>query len=67
MSYDAAQRRGLEDALRAGQELHCPVCGGVLNARPVEPPAAVSYVRHRVWVICPQCKRSASLDLPPPR
>jgi hypothetical protein len=62
-SYDAAQRRGLEVALNAGGPLHCPVCGAVLAQQRVEPVAAVAYVRRRVWVICPDCRRSASLDL----
>jgi uncharacterized protein with PIN domain len=61
-SYDAAARRALEKALRTGSPLVCPACGAALASHPVEPPAAVAYVRHRTLVICPRCHRSGSLD-----
>jgi uncharacterized protein with PIN domain len=61
-SYDAAARRRLEDLLQEGAALHCPACGVELAQQKVEA-AAVSYVRQRVLVICPQCRRSASLDV----
>ena len=61
-SYDAAQRRALEAALRAHEALQCPVCHVALTSHTVGRPAEVSYVRRRVFVICPQCKRSAGLD-----
>ena len=32
------------------------------RTQPVPAPPAVSYVRHRVWIVCLECKRSASLD-----
>jgi hypothetical protein len=63
-SYDAAVRRDLERALHDGQELACPGCQAPLARHPVPAPAAVSYVRHRLLVICPRCHRSATLDLP---
>jgi uncharacterized protein with PIN domain len=61
-SYDATQRRTLEAALRAHEPLQCPVCHVALTSHTVAAPAEVSYVRHRVFVICPQCKRSAGLE-----
>jgi uncharacterized protein with PIN domain len=61
-SYDAAQRRQLEQALRDGRPLRCPSCDVEVSARDVPAPREVSYVRHRVWVLCPGCRRSASLD-----
>jgi hypothetical protein len=66
-TYDAAQRRTLEQQLAVGGALTCPVCGGTLSSRPVEAPASVSYVRRRVWVLCTDCRRSASLDVKKPR
>jgi hypothetical protein len=62
-AYDAAQRRVLATALASGRELLCPACGSNVTATPVDPPPAVAYVRHRVLVICPRCRRSASLDV----
>lgn len=65
-SFDVAQRRLLEDALERGADLTCPVCGIPLAVQPVAPPAQVSYVRHRVLAICPECRRSAGLDVKRP-
>lgn len=62
-SYDAVQRRALERALHEGDPLHCPVCGTELTRQNVQPTPEVSYVRHRVWVLCPGCRRTASLDV----
>lgn len=64
-AYDAAERRALEAALREGRPLRCPECDVPLSAQRVDRSPEVSYVRHRVWVLCPQCRRTASLDRPP--
>jgi hypothetical protein len=61
-SYDAPQRRALETSLRAHEPLMCPVCAVALTTHTVGRPQEVSYVRQRVFVICPQCKRRAGLD-----
>jgi uncharacterized protein with PIN domain len=64
-AYDAVQRRALERALRKGGPLACPVCGAELSRQPVQRSPEVAYVRRRVWVVCPGCRRSASLDVKP--
>lgn len=64
MSYDAAARRQLEQALKAGHPLRCPVCDEELSVRDVGAQRDVSYVRHRVFVLCPGCRRSGALDRP---
>jgi uncharacterized protein with PIN domain len=64
-AYTAVERRALEDALRDGIPLRCPHCDVQLSAQPVDRSPDVSYVRHRVWVLCPSCRRTASLDRPP--
>lgn len=56
------ERRALGAALRSGEGLECPRCGTGLDRREVPPRPDVSYVRHRVWVTCPSCHRSAVLD-----
>jgi uncharacterized protein with PIN domain len=61
-SFDAAERRALAAALAAGQPLRCPACNAEVVARPVETPRAVAYVRRRVLVICPGCRRSGAID-----
>lgn len=60
--FDAAARRTLESALRSGERLRCPVCDVALTLQTVEPQRSVSYVRRRLWVLCPSCRRTASLD-----
>lgn len=61
--YDAGQRRELERALKEAATLRCPVCDTELSRQAVPPTPEVSYVRHRVWVLCPGCRRTASLDI----
>jgi ribosomal protein L37AE/L43A len=61
-SYSADQRRALAQAVRAGDTPECPECGTPVAVRPVERPNGVSYVRHRVWLLCPSCKRTAAVD-----
>jgi uncharacterized protein with PIN domain len=53
----------LEAALQKGATLRCPYCQVELNSQPVEGSREVAYVRRRVWVICPRCRRTASLDM----
>lgn len=62
-SYEAAQRRDLETALQAGAVLRCPYCDVELSLQKVEGSPEVAYVRRRVLAICPQCRRSAALDV----
>jgi hypothetical protein len=60
--YSREQRLGLEKAVKEKAELACPECGGRMSQQAVVPAPNVPYVRHRVWVMCLQCRRSASLD-----
>lgn len=63
-SYSAEQRRALARAVAEDQAVVCPVCQTPLAVRAVEPSKAVSYVRRRVWLLCPSCKRTAAVDAP---
>lgn len=65
--YDAAARRMLQTALHAGAELRCPFCEIELTQQAVEPKPEVPYVRRRIWLLCPGCRRTASLDLKKPK
>lgn len=61
-TYTRAERAELEAALKQKRELKCPSCGGQMTQQPVLPSPEVSYVRHRVWILCVSCRRSVSLD-----
>jgi hypothetical protein len=57
------ERRALEAAVASGSSVSCPRCGSVMDARPVDPGPAISYVRHRVLLVCTGCHRAASVDV----
>ena len=61
-SYSREERNRLEAALHDKRAVLCPVCNVEMTRQDVVPPGNVSYVRHRVWLLCPSCKRSVSLD-----
>lgn len=61
--YDAAARSVLEEALREGAPLVCPACRVALTRQAVTRSPEVAYVRRRVWVLCPRCRRTAGLDV----
>jgi uncharacterized protein with PIN domain len=60
--YSRSELAGLRDDAREGRPLACPRCGAELVSRPVPPDSRVSYVRSRIWWMCPECRRSAVLD-----
>ncbi|MFQ5537199.1 MAG: hypothetical protein ACE5GJ_07070 [Gemmatimonadota bacterium] len=66
-SFSHAQIHDLEEVLAAGGVLRCPECGVVMDRRSVPPRSEVSYVRDRLWLVCPRCHRSAVLDRPQSR
>ncbi len=61
--YDREQRRELEKALARGGPIPCPACGEILARTEVPTPRDLPYVRRRVWLICPRCKRTAAFDV----
>lgn len=64
-SFTADERRVLARAVAEDEgTLTCPACGGEVNRQAVPQPKEVSYVRHRVWLLCTSCKRSGAVDLP---
>ncbi|MFW6079948.1 MAG: hypothetical protein ACODAE_10020 [Gemmatimonadota bacterium] len=63
LNYDADDRVRLAEALRRGEAPSCPACGTPLARRAVDPRREVAYVRRRIWLICPGCKRSAAVDV----
>lgn len=60
--YTPAEVASLAGALLRGEGLACPRCGSALDRREVPARRDVSYVRDRVWVVCPACRGTAVLD-----
>jgi hypothetical protein len=60
--FAAEEERTLRVAFRSNSELLCPICDVALDRRPVPPRSDVSYVRDRLWVTCPRCRRALVLD-----
>lgn len=61
-SYSPAERRALAEAVRQGQHPFCPACGVALARHEIAPKPELPYVRRRVLLICPSCKRSVAVD-----
>lgn len=65
-SFTAAERRRIAAALVESSAPSCPACGERLDVRPVEPPKSVSYVRRRLWLLCPGCRKTGAVDVTDP-
>ena len=61
-AFTHQQVRELERDVRTGTRPYCPVCAVPLDDRAVPPREDVSYVRDRIWLVCPTCKRSTVVD-----
>jgi hypothetical protein len=61
-SFTDEEAKELARAFMAGASLLCPRCAVPMDARAVPPRRDVSYVRDRVWLVCPRCHRTAVLD-----
>ena len=60
------EERMLLETLEAGETLRCPRSGIRLTCQEIEPRADISYVRHRIVIVCGGCGVHGALDLPPP-
>ena len=61
-AFNRDQLATLAVDVRKGELPECPVCAVALDEQAVPPRADVSYVRDRVWLVCPSCHRTAVLD-----
>jgi hypothetical protein len=61
-SFTEQEGHRLGEALAAGRPLTCPRCDVALDRREVPPRRDVSYVRDRLWLVCPVCHRTIVLD-----
>jgi len=60
--FSPDEARALAGALAEGRPLTCPRCSTPLDRRTVPPRRDVSYVRDRVWLVCPGCHSTGVLD-----
>lgn len=61
-SFTEQEGHHLSRALAAGEVLACPRCQVPLDRRAVPPRRDVSYVRDRLWLVCPVCHGTIVLD-----
>lgn len=61
-AYTHEEIHALGTAMGLGHPLDCPRCSVPLDRRSVPPRRDVSYVRDRLWLVCPSCHRSVVLD-----
>lgn len=62
-NYDRDEKAEILAALRRGEDgPACPACATTLVRRGVPPKEEVAYVRDRIWLLCPSCRRSAVFD-----
>ena len=61
-AFTPDQLTALAHEVRRGGRAVCPECGSAVDQRPVPPRSDVSYVRDRVWLVCPTCHRSGVID-----
>ncbi len=52
----------LAEVVRKGGHPVCPECAVALDEQAVPPRSDVSYVRDRVWLVCPSCHRTGVID-----
>jgi len=62
--YEAAEEKLIRAALGGETPPACPRCGVAMTERSIGGGSfGLGYARRRVWLICPQCRRSAIFDV----
>jgi hypothetical protein len=62
--YEAAEEKAIREGLGGEQPPPCPRCGVTMTERAIGGGSfGLGYARRRVWLICPQCRRSAIFDV----
>lgn len=65
-NYTRTEERALAAALAGAGEVRCPRCEVPMERRELPPLAGFAYVRRRIWLTCPGCRRSVVLDVQSP-
>ena len=60
--FTPAETRALEVEARDGSATKCPHCAIPMDQQAVPPRQDVSYVRDRILLVCPECRRTHVLD-----
>ena len=63
-SFTTTEESRIRAAVRAGADVPCPRCGCLMEPHDIPPIDDVSYVRHRLWLLCVGCRRGIVLDRP---
>jgi hypothetical protein len=62
--YAPEEQRAIREAVERGERAACPRCAVPLTSRPIGGGSfGLGYARRRIWLICPQCRRSAIFDV----
>jgi hypothetical protein len=61
-AFSQDQLADLGRRVRRGEHPPCPACGATLDEQSVPPRTDVSYVRDRIWLVCPACHRNGVID-----
>ncbi len=62
--YTVDEERALRTAVADGVVPVCPRCTVQMTTRPIGGGSfGLGYRRHREWLLCPGCKRSAIFDV----
>jgi transposase-like protein len=62
--YNEAELKALRASLAAEGPPTCPRCKATMNRRTLGGGSfGLGYARHRDWLICPVCRRSAIFDV----
>jgi cyclophilin family peptidyl-prolyl cis-trans isomerase len=60
--FSPEEERRLAHAIAENDSPICPRCETALDEWPISPRRDVSYVRDRLWLVCPACGATAVLD-----
>jgi hypothetical protein len=61
--YGIEEQQRIRQQWLAGEPPQCPACAVTMNSRTIGGGSfGLGYARRRVWLLCPQCHRSAIFD-----
>jgi hypothetical protein len=60
--FSRGELSGIQAVVRERGTPRCPSCSVPLLSRRIPPRDDVAYVRHRLWLLCPECGRSALVE-----
>lgn len=62
--FTPEEEKRIREAFAATSSAECPRCQVAMTSREIGGGSfGLGYARHREWLICPQCRRSAIFDV----